>query len=149
MGQALNTPQAGYMTKQLNNVYEGEFINGCGDSIYNGTIVTLTERGFEPTSTRDVEVLCKELTTIYGDIPAARFIITDVGGLFYLVDNHADVNTSSEYDATNYATPDGKLLRAHPLQVGEEFIATTPNDVLVDSTYNVVIGRIGTIGDPT
>lgn len=152
MGQASNAFNAGYMTKQLNNVYDGEFYNDTGVPIYNGTIVSLSDNldSLEPASTGALQVLCKELTTIYGDIPAARFTILNTPDFpFYLVDNQADVNVSGEYDATNYSTPDGELLRAHPLQVGEEFIATTPNSVSVGSTYGVANGRVGSYSDPT
>lgn len=131
---------AGYMTKLLNNVYEGEIV-GAGDTLFNGAIVKRTRDGFEVAS-EGLEVLCKEKTYIYGGIPAFRCLVLTVTEAVYFVENQADINDSAEYDATAYCAKPDTLLRAHLLQVGEEFIVTAADDLSVGSTCNVSYGFI-------
>lgn len=143
-----NVLHAGYMTKQLNNVYEGELTNGTGGPIFNGVIVERTRDGLTYFASSACKFLCKELTTIYGGIPAARFVVTALDRLCYFVDNQIDINDSAEYDGTAYTTPDLALLRVHPLQVGEEFVITTlVKDVSVGSEYGVAGGVVGVSAD--
>lgn len=137
---------AGYMTKQLNNVYEGEFVNGAAAAIENGTLVVLDATGTKmvlPTADSDSKFLCKEVTTIYDGMKAYRMVALALSKLYYLVDNQADINDSAEYDATRYSTKVGALLRAHPLQVGEEFVVTA-GELTAGTQYGVLAtGLVG------
>lgn len=137
---------AGYMTKQLNNVYEGEFANGAAAAIENGTLVVLNTAGTAlvlPEADTTSKFLCKEVTTIYDGMKAYRMVALELSKLYYLVDNQADINDSAEYDATRYSTKVGALLRAHPLQVGEEFVVTA-GDLTAGSKYGVLAtGLVG------
>lgn len=137
---------AGYMTKQLNNVYEGEFVNGADAAIENGTLVVLDPTGTKmvlPEADTNSKFLCKEVTTIYDGMKAYRMVALALSKLYYLVDNQADVNDSAEYDATRYATKVGALLRAHPLQVGEEFVVTA-GELTAGAQYGVLAtGLVG------
>ena len=128
---------AGYMTKQTHNMYEGEFLNTTGYYIENGTILALNSHKLELPSNFDSKFLCREKTTIYDGIPAYRFVVMKLVGPHYFVDNNADVEGYGEYDATTYATQPGKALRAHPLQVGEEFVVAVNQDLTVGDLYSV------------
>ena len=137
---------AGYMTKQLHNVYEGEFANGTAAPIENGTLVVLNTAGTAmvlPAADNTSKFLCKEVTTIYDGMKAYRMVALALSKLYYLVDNQADINDSDEYDATRYSTKAGALLRAHPLQVGEEFVVTA-GDLVAGTQYGVLAtGLVG------
>ena len=136
---------AGYMTTQLNNVYVGEYANGTGAAVENGTLVVLDATGkmVLPEADTNTKLLCKEVTTIYDGMKAYRMVVMGLAKLYYLVDNQADINDTAEYDATRYATKDGALLRAHPLQVGEEFVVTA-GDLTADTQYGVLAtGLVG------
>ena len=137
---------AGYMTTQLNNVYVGEYANGADAAIENGTLVVLNTAGTAmvlPEADSASKFLCKEVTTIYDGMKAYRMVALALSKLYYLVDNQADINDSAEYDATRYSTKAGALLRAHPLQVGEEFVVTA-GDLTAGTTYGVLAtGLVG------
>jgi hypothetical protein len=137
---------AGYMTKQLNNVCEGSCANCAAAAIENGTLVVLNTAGdkmFLPTADTNSKFLCKEVTTIYDGMKAYRMVVMALSKLYYLVDNQADINDSAEYDATRYSTKVGAPLRAHPLQVGEEFVVTA-GELTAGTQYGVLAtGLIG------
>lgn len=137
---------AGYMTKQLHNVYEGEFANGAAAAIENGTLVVLNGDGTKmvlPEADTTSKFLCKEVTTIYDGMKAYRMVALELAKLYYLVDNQTDINDSAEYDATKYSTKVGALLRAHPLQVGEEFVVTA-GELTAGTQYGVLAtGLVG------
>lgn len=117
---------AGFMTKLQGYVYEGELANTGAAPIENGTIVSLDTTGatlgLKPAANADVKVIVKEKTTIYDGIDAYECIVTEAPAGVYFVENGFEVNGSETYDNTQYATPVGGLLRAHPLLVGEEFV---------------------------
>jgi hypothetical protein len=75
-----------------------------------------------PTADADTKLLCKEVTDIYDGVVAYRFVVNKLAGNYYLVENGFEFNDAVDYDLNTYATAVGKLLRAHPLQVGEEFV---------------------------
>lgn len=134
---------AGYVTKHIGYLYEGEFANGETTPIENGTIVKIDGTVMKKATDTATAFLAKEETTIYDGVPAYRFqVIKKVDNLF-LVDNNADVNTCGEFDTRTYATPAGELLRAHPLQMGEEIIVTTTKTIAVGTAYAVTAGIIG------
>lgn len=137
---------AGYMTKQTHAVYEGEYVNGMEAAIENGTLVVLDATGTKlvlPEADTNSKFLCKEKTTIYDGIPAYRMVLLSTDKLYYLVDTQVEYNDATEYDARHYSTAPGKLLRAHPLHVGEEFVVTA-GDLTVGTQYGVLAtGLVG------
>ena len=137
---------AGYMTKQTHAVYEGEYVNGMEAAIENGTLVVLDATGTKlvlPETDTNSKFLCKEKTTIYDGIPAYRMVLLSTDKLYYLVDTQVEYNDATEYDARHYSTAPGKLLRAHPLHVGEEFVVTA-GDLTVGTQYGVLAtGLVG------
>lgn len=98
-----------------------------------------------PAKDATTKLLLKEITTIYDNIPAYRFIVTAVGNPVYLVENGFEVNTDEAFDTTLYETASGKYLRAHPLLVGEEFVTDEITGTLaVGTEYGVLAtGKIG------
>lgn len=137
---------AGYMTKQTHAVYEGEYPNGMDAAIENGTLVVLNDAGdamILPAVDTNSKFLCKEKTTIYDGIPAYRMVALALDKLYYLVDTQVEYNDATEYDARHYSTAPGKLLRAHPIHVGEEFVVTA-GDLTVGTQYGVLAtGLVG------
>lgn len=137
---------AGYMTKQTHAVYEGEYANGTEAAIENGTLVVLDATGTKmvlPEADATSKFLCKEKTTIYDGIPAYRMVLLSTDKLYYLVDTQVEYNDATEYDARHYSTAPGKLLRAHPLHVGEEFVVTA-GELTVGTQYGVLAtGLVG------
>lgn len=119
---------AGYMTKLQGYVYEGEFVNGTGTPVENGLLVAVGTgnnigKMVLPEVNAGTKFICKEATTIYGGIPAYRFIVKAVADPLYLVENGFEINVGEgEYDTRAYATKANAYLRAHPLLVGEEFV---------------------------
>ena len=138
---------AGYMTKMIGNVYEGEMTNGTEAAVANGTLLTLGTDGLTlvlPAADSATKLVAKEKTTIYDGIPAVRYSVQKLEGTYYLVENGFDGVTSAEYDARNYEVPVGAFLRAHPLAVGDEFVVATEANVTVGTAYGVKAD--GTVG---
>lgn len=137
---------AGYMTKQTHNVYEGEYANGAAAAVENGTLMVLNATGDAlvlPDADTSTKILCKEVTTIYDGVTAFRCVMVDPAKLYYLVDNGFEYNDVVEYDLNTYATAVGKLLRAHPLHAGEEFVQTT-SGLTAGTIYGVLAtGLVG------
>lgn len=120
---------AGYMTKLQGYLYEGELTNGTNAPVENGVLLVhgsgeQADKLVLPANDAETKILCKEVTTIYDGVPAYRFVVNKLAGNYYLVENGYEFNDAVAYDLTAYATPAGKLLRAHPIQVGEEFVTT-------------------------
>lgn len=142
---------AGYMTKLQGYLYEGEFTNGTGAAVENGTLVALgTGDDFGkmvlPAANANTKFTCKEVTTIYDGIPAYRFIVKAIAAPVYFVENGFELNVGEgEFDTTLYATKAGAFLRAHPLQVGEEFVTTAVTGTPVAGT-DYAVKADGTIG---
>lgn len=144
---------AGYMTKQHGNLYHGEMTNGTAAAVKNGQLLlqgTSTNAGkLVGVSAGDstTKLLLVEKTTIYDGIEAYRFIVNALGAAYYFVENGFERETSLVYDNTEYTTPVGKYLRAHPLVVGDEFITTIVDGTMtVGTEYGVTsAGKIGTV----
>lgn len=143
---------AGYMTKLQGYVYEGELVNGTGAPIENGALVAVgtgSDAGkfILPAVNANTKFVCKEATTIYGGVPAYRFIVKAIADPLYIVENGFEVNVGgeAEYDTRTYATKDGAYLRAHPLLVGEEFVTTMVTGTPVAGTEYTVKAD-GTVG---
>lgn len=136
---------AGYVTKHVGYMYEGEFANGETSPIENGAIVSIdaTTKTMKLATSATKAFLAKEETTIYDGMPAYRFQVVAAADGLFLVDNNADINTSEAYDTRTYKTAAGELLRAHPLQNGEEILVTTTKTIAVGTAYGVTAGIIG------
>ena len=137
---------AGYMTKLQGYLYEGEYRNGASAPIENGTLVVVGNgKMILPTAADSTtKLLCKEVTTLYGK-PAYRFVVNKLNANYYLVENGYEFNDDEEYDLSAYSTPVGKLLRAKPLIVGEEFVTDKVTGTIAAGTeYGVKTD--GTIG---
>jgi len=141
---------AGYMTKHLGYLYEGELVNGAAAPVENGVLMvqgTTTNAGklVLPAADTDTKLVCKEVTTIYDGVVAYRFMVDTLAKRYYFVENGFDINDSQAYDKRVYTTKVGDELRAHPLVVGEEFVTDkvtgTPT---VGTAYGVKAD--GTIG---
>lgn len=142
---------AGYMTKLIGNVYEGELVNGESAAVENGILMIqgsgddadkLVLISAADTSSKFV---CKEAGTIYDGVTAYRFIVDKLSKRYYFVENGFDINDSLPYDKRTYATDPDKFLRAHPLQIGEEFWTTMVTGTPVKGTAYGVKDD-GTIG---
>lgn len=137
---------AGYMTKLQGYVYEGELANGAADAVENGILMVQNGDVLElPSAESTSKFVCKEVTTFYDGVVGYRFVVDKLNKRYYLVENGADINDSAAYDKRTYTTPVGGLLRAHPLQVGEEFITNMVTGTPVAGTaYGVQAdGSIG------
>lgn len=142
---------AGYMTKLQGYVYEGEWTNGSAAAVANGVLMvpgTSTNNGklvLPSSADTTTKLLLKEVTDIFDGTTAYRFVVEKLNANYYFVENGYEINTANEYEILNYSTPVGALLRAHPLQVGEEFITTAITGTLTAGTeYGVKTD--GTIG---
>ena len=118
---------AGYMTKHLGYLYEGELVNGAAAPVENGVLMVqgaTTNAGklVLPAADTDTKLVCKEVTTIYDGVVAYRFMVDTLAKRYYFVENGFDINDSQAYDKRTYTTKVGDELRAHPLVVGEEFV---------------------------
>lgn len=141
---------AGYMTKLQGYLYEGELVNGAADAVENGILMVLGSgddagKLMLPQEDAETKLLCKEVTDIYDGIPAYRFIVNKLNGNYYFVENGFDFDVNQSYDLTTYATANGKLLRAHPIQVGEEFVTNKVTGTPVAGTEYGVHAD-GTVG---
>lgn len=141
---------AGYMTKLQGYLYEGELVNGHTEGVENGILLVVgtgdnAGKLVMPTADTETKLLCKEVTSIYGGKTAYRFVANKLAGNYYFVENGFDHDPSAAYDLTTYATAAGKLLRAHPVQVGEEFVTDMVTGTIAAGTeYGVKAD--GTIG---
>lgn len=148
---------AGYMTKMAGYNYEGELANGASGAVANGVVMVLgtsTNKGklvFPGSADTTSKFLCKEVTTIYDGLEggtaksAYRFIVDKLAATYYFVEQSFPVDETAVYDYTTLTTPTGALLRAHPLQVGDEFVTTCVTGTIAAGTeYGVKTD--GTIG---
>lgn len=120
---------AGYMTKLIGNVYEGELVNGADDAVENGLLMVQgtgddVDKLVLPAAEGTSKFVCKEVGTIYDGVTAYRFVVDKLSKRYYLVENGFDINDSLAYDKRTYTTAVDAYLRAHPLQIGEEFWTT-------------------------
>ena len=141
---------AGYMTKLIGNMYEGEWVNGTEAAVQNGILMVqgTGEHVGElalPSADSTTKFVCKEVGTIYDGVTAYRFVVDKLNKRYYFIENGFDINDSSAYDKRVYTTAVGGYLRAHPLQIGEEFWTTAVTGTIAAGTaYGVQAD--GTIG---
>jgi len=141
---------AGYVTKHMGYLYEGELVNGAAAAVQNGILMvqgtsTNADKLVLPAADTNTKFVCKEVTTIYGGMTAYRFIVDTLAKRYYFIENEFDINDSAAYDKTLYETAVGAELRAHPLAMGEEFVTTAVTGTpAVGTAYGVKAD--GTIG---
>lgn len=138
---------AGYMTKMYGNLYEGEFKNGAAAPVKNGVLMVLDPTTMTlklPSADSTSSFLCKEALNIFDGVPAYRFIVESLAERYYFVENAAVVNEYIPYDTVEFEAPVGAYMRAHPLEVNDEFVATTAATIAAGSSYGVLAtGLIG------
>ena len=148
---------AGYMTKMAGYNYEGELVNGASGAVANGILMvqgTSTNKGklvLIGSADTTSKFLCKEVTTIYDGLQggvatsAYRFVVNKLAANYYFVEQDFPVDETATYDYTTLTTATGALLRAHPVQVGDEFVTTMVTGTIAAGTeYGVKTD--GTIG---
>jgi hypothetical protein len=148
---------AGYMTKMAGYNYEGELVNGAASAVKNGVVMLLgtsTNNGklvFPGSADTTSKFQCKEVTTIYDGLEggvakaAYRFIVDKLNANYYFVEQNFEPDETAAYDMTTMTTAVGAKLRAHPLQVGDEFVTTCVTGTInAGSQYGVKTD--GTIG---
>ena len=119
---------AGYMTKQNGYLYEGELVNGASGAVANGILMVhgdSTDVGkLKLIANADTtsKFLCKEVASIYDGITAYRFVVNKLNANYYFVEQNFEPDPNGEYNIATMTTAVGKQLRAHPLQVGDEFV---------------------------
>lgn len=137
---------AGYMTVLTHNVYDGRFVNGTGAPVANGTLLVQDATGAKlvmPTKDATTKILCRNKTTLYDTVDAYEFVMNSAAKLYYLVENEFDINNAAEYDTSKYTTPDGAVLRAHPIHEGETWVATA-GELTAGTEYGVLAtGLVG------
>ena len=138
---------AGYMTKMYGNLYEGEFRNGAAAPVKNGVLMVLDPTTMKlklPSADATTSFICKEALNIFDGVPAYRFIVDTLNERYYFVENPSIENGALEYDTSDPEVAVDAFVRAHPLQVNDEFVATTSSTIAVGSSYGVLAtGLIG------
>jgi hypothetical protein len=137
---------AGYMAKLSSYLYEGELVNGAQNAVPNGILMVQNGDALElPAADSTSKFVCKEITDIYGDL-GYRFVIDKLNKRYYFVEtSEEDFYALPERDGRAATFAPGELLRAHPVQVGEEFIVSgAANQYAVGTAYGVLAtGEIG------
>lgn len=142
----------GYMTKLQGYLYEGTLANGAGKRVPNGMILvqgTGADAGklVLPTADSNTKFLCMEVTDIYGGVKAYRFQVQEITKRYFFVENSFQFNVEEyqEYDKRDYTQPEGELMRAHALLLGDEFVTNCVTGTpVVGTAYGIKAD--GTIG---
>ena len=142
---------AGFMTKHMGYVYQGELVNGDTTATENGRLVLINGGKLKKVAAADTatEFVCIEATTIYdgnfdsylaeaATVPAYRFVVNKLNKPYYFTAAEVDINDADAYNTSTYTTEPGEFLKAHPLCVGEEFITTcVDGTIAVGESANV------------
>ena len=118
---------AGYVTKLMGHVYDGE--NLSAEALTNGVFAEITTDGVKKvTAAKDTKLRVDEKTELWGQ-PAVVLNVTSVGSDdIYFVENEWEIDENAEWNEANYTLPTGKYVRMKRLLPGEQVIMT------VDST---------------
>ena len=118
---------AGYVTKLMGHVYDGENISA--EALINGVFAEITTDGVKKvTAARDTKLRVDEKTDLW-EQPAVVLNVIGVGGDdVYFVENEWEVDENAEWNEADYTLPSGKYVRMKRLLPGEQVIMT------VDST---------------
>lgn len=148
---------AGYVTKHMGYLYQGELVNGGTAPVANGTLATITGGKMVAAAAADTtsKFIALEEVVLYdsnddavlanGTVRHAyRFIVDALNKPYYFVCTQHDVHDSCEYNTATMTTPVGAKVSAHPLAVGEEFVTDVVGTITVGNTYGVTsAGKIG------
>ena len=142
----------GYMTKLQGYVYSGTLANGAGKAVPNGMILVQgtgddADKLVLPSADSTKMFVCTEVTDIYGGVTAYRFEVDKMPQRYYFVENSFQFNVEDyqEYDKRDYVQPEGELMRAHALLLGEEFVTNCVTGTpVVGTAYGLKAD--GTIG---
>lgn len=142
----------GYMTKLGSYTYEGTLANGAGKPVPNGLILdqgTGNDAGklVLPAADTGAKFMCMEVTDMFGGVTAYRFQVQEITKRHFFVENSFQFNVESfqEYDKRDYTQPEGELMRAHALLIGEEFVTNNVTGTpVVGTVYSLKAD--GTIG---
>lgn len=142
----------GYMTKLQGYVYEGTLANGAGKPVPNGMILIQgtgvnADKLVLPAADSATKLVCTEVTDIYGGVTAYRFQVQEISKRYFFVENSFQHNVEEyqEYDKRDYTQPEGELMRAHALLLGDEFVTNCVTGTpVVGTAYGIKAD--GTIG---
>ena len=143
----------GYMTKLQGYVYEGTLANGAGKPVPNGMILVQgtgsdADKLVLPTADTTKMFVCMEVTDMFGGVVAYRFQVQEITKRYFFVENSFQFNVEEyqEYDKrNNYTQPEGELMRAHALLLGDEFVTNCVTGTpVVGTAYGLKAD--GTIG---
>ena len=118
---------AGYVTKLMGHVYDGE--NLSAEALINGVFAEITMDGVKKvTAAKDTKLRVDEKTELWGQ-PAVVLNVTGAGSDdVYFVENEWEIDEIAEWNEANYTLSIGKYVRMKRLLPGEQVIMT------VDST---------------
>jgi len=142
----------GYMSKLQGYVYEGTLSNGAGKPVPNGMILVQgsganADKLVLPAADSATKFVCMEVTDIYGGVVAYRFQVQELSKRYFFVENsfQHNVEVYQEYDKRDYTQPEGELMRAHALLIGDEFVTNCVTGTpVVGAAYGIKAD--GTIG---
>ena len=142
----------GYMTKLQGYVYEGTLANGAGQPVPNGMILdqgtgTNADKLVLPAADSATKLMCMEVTDMFGGVTAYRFQVQEITKRHFFVENSFQFNVEEyqEYDKRDYTQPEGELMRAHALLLGDEFVTNCVTGTpVVGTVYGIKAD--GTIG---
>lgn len=142
----------GYMSKLQGYVYEGTLANGAGKPVPNGMILVQgtganADKLVLPAADNTKMFMCMEVTDMYGGVTAYRFQVEEMPKRYFFVENSFQFNVESyqEYDKRDYTQPEGELMRAHALLLGDEFVTNNVTGTpVVGTAYGLKAD--GTIG---
>ena len=142
----------GYLTKLQGYLYEGTLANGAGKPVPNGMILVQgtgndADKLVLPAADNATKFVCMEVTDMYGGVTAYRFQVQEISKRYFFVENSFQFNVEDyqEYDKRNYTQPEGELMRAHALLLGDEFVTNCVTGTpVVGTAYGVKAD--GTIG---
>ena len=142
----------GYMSKLQGYVYNGTLKNGAGKPVPNGMILVQgtgndADKLVLPAADNTTKFMCTEVTDMYGGVTAYRFEVQEITKRYFFVENSFQFNVEAyqEYDKRDYEQPEGELMRAHALLLGDEFVTNNVTGTpVVGTAYGIKAD--GTIG---
>ena len=142
----------GFMTKLQGYTYEGTLANGAGKPVPNGMILVQgtgadADKLVLPAADSSTKLVCMEVTDMFGGVKAYRFQVQEISKRYFFVENSFQFNVEEyqEYDKRDYTQPEGELMRAHALLLGDEFVTNCVTGTpVVGTAYGIKAD--GTIG---
>jgi hypothetical protein len=100
-----------------------------------------------PAADNATKLLCMEVTDMFGGVVAYRFQVQEITKRYFFVEDSFQFNVEDyqEYDKRDYEQPEGELVRAHALLLGDEFVTNCVTGTpVVGTAYGIKAD--GTIG---